>query len=322
MSRRFRYALAVAAACLPAAQASAQSWPTRPIRFIVPVPPGGGADAVARLLSPRMSELLGQQVVVENRAGGNAVIGADFVAKSAPDGYTWLLGTSQHTVTPSIVKQMPYDLAKDFAPVTMLVRAPQLLIVHPSVPAKNVKELIALAKRKPNQLNYGSGGLGSASHLAAEVFKSMAGIQVEHIPYKGIGLAFVDVLSGQLDFAFPAIPSGVPYHRSGRLRALGVTSLRRHPSIPEIPTVAEAALPGYEVQSWYGALMPAGTRVEIVNRVNAAFNTVLNVPEVKSALIAQGGDPDPGTPEAFGKLIRDELVRNARVTKAAGMTPE
>ncbi len=314
--------LGIAALLACTGNAFAQAWPTRPIRFIVPVPPGGGADAVARLLAPRMSELLGQQVVVENRAGGNAVIGADYVAKAAPDGYTWLLGTSQHTVTPSIVKQMPYDLVKDFAPVTMLVRAPQLLIVHPSVPAKNVKELIALAKRKPNQLNYGSGGLGSASHLAAEVFKSMAGIQVEHIPYKGIGLAFVDVLSGQLDFAFPAIPSGVPYHRSGRVRALAVTSLRRHPSIADIPTVAEAALPGYEVQSWYGAFMPAGTRAEIVNRVNAAFNTVLGMPEVKATLIAQGGDPDPGTPDAFGKLVRDELARNARVTKAAGMTPE
>ena len=208
------------------------------------------------------------------------------------------------------------------APVTLLVRAPQLLMVHPSVPAKSVAELIALAKKQPDRLNYGSGGLGSASHLAAEVFSSMAGIRITHIPYKGVGLAFVDLLGGQLDLSFPAIPSGAPYYRSGRLRALGVTSLRRHASIPEVPTVAEAALPGYQVQSWYGILVPAGTRADIVSRLNAAFTTALRAPETRAALVAQGGDPDPGTPEEFAKLIKDELVRNAKITRAAGMVPE
>jgi len=307
---------------LIAVPAFAQNYPTRAMRFIVPVPPGGGADTVARLLAPRLTELLGQQVIVDNRAGGNATIGADFVAKAPPDGYTWLLGTSQHTVTPSIVKQVPYDIAADFAPVTLLVRAPQLLMVHPSVPAKSAAELIALAKKQPDRLNYGSGGLGSASHLAAEVFSSMAGIRITHIPYKGVGLAFVDLLGGQLDLSFPAIPSGAPYYRSGRLRALGVTSLRRHASIPEVPTVAEAALPGYQVQSWYGILVPAGTRADIVSRLNAAFTTALRAPETRAALVAQGGDPDPGTPEEFAKLIKDELVRNAKITRAAGMVPE
>ncbi|MDB5812420.1 MAG: transporter [Betaproteobacteria bacterium] len=300
----------------------AQTYPARTIRFIVPVPPGGGADAVARLLAPRLSELLGQQVIVDNRAGGNATIGAEQVAKSPPDGYTWLLGTSQHTVTPSIVKQVPYDIAADFAPVTLVVRAPQLLMVHPLVPAKTTAQLIALARKQPGRLNYGSGGLGSASHLAAAVFSSMAGISITHIPYKGVGLAFVDLIGGQLDLSFPAIPSGVPYHRSGRLRALGVTSLKRHASIPDVPTIAEDALLNYQVQSWYGVLVPAGTRADIVSRINTAFTTALKAPETKAALVAQGGDPDPGTPEEFGRLIKDELARNAKITRAAGIVPE
>jgi len=305
-----------------AGSATAQNYPTGTIRFIVPVPPAGGADTVARLLAPRLSDLLGQQVIVDNRAGGNATIGAELVAKAPPDGHTWLLGTSQHTVTPSIVKHVPYDIVADFAPVTLVVRAPQLLMVHPSVPAKSAAELIALARKKPGHLNYGSGGLGSASHLAAEVFKSMANISITHIPYKGVGLAFVDLIGGQLDLSFPAIPSGVPYHRSGRLRALGVTSLRRHASIPEIPAIAETALPGYQVQSWYGILVPAGTRSDIVIRINAAVTSALKMPETKAALIAQGGDPDPGSPDEFARLIKDELVRNAKITKAARMTTE
>jgi tripartite-type tricarboxylate transporter receptor subunit TctC len=194
--------------------------------------------------------------------------------------------------------------------------------VHPSVPARSTAALIALAKTEPGKLNYGSGGIGSASHLAAAVFANMAGISITHIPYKGVGLAFVDLVSGQLDLSFPAITSGVPYHRSGRLRALGVTSLRRHPAIPEVPAIAETALPGYQAQSWYGVLVPAGTRSDIVARINAAFTTALTAPDTKAALIAQGGDPDPDTPAAFARLIRDELVRNAKITRAAGVTPE
>ena len=312
----------IALAALIALPVFAQQYPVRAIRFIVPVPPGGGADAVARLLAQRATELLGQQVIVENRVGGNATIGADFVAKAAPDGYTWLLGTSQHTVTPGIVKQMPYDIAADFAPITLAARAPQMLMVHPSVPAKSVPELIALARKAPDRLNYGSGGLGSASHLAAAVFGSMAGIRITHIPYKGVGLAFVDLVGGQLDLSFPAIPSGVPYMRSGRLRALGVTSPRRHPSVPDVPTVAEAALPGYQVQSWYGVLAPAGTRGDIVNRINAVLTTALRAPDTRAVLQAQGSEPDPGTPEEFARLIREELARNAKITRAAGIVPE
>jgi len=265
---------------------------------------------------------LGQSVVVENRAGGNATIGAEFVARSAPDGHTWLVATSQHTVTPSIMRKIPYDVATDFAPVTLMARAPQLLTVHPSAPARSVKELIALARNRRGEFNYGSGGIGSASHVSAEVFRSIAKIEIVHIPYKGVGLAFGDLVGGQLDFMFPAIPSGVPYHRSGRLRALGVTSPTRHPMIPELPTLAEAALPGYAVSSWYGIVLAAGTRADIVNRINEAFVGVLGLPEIKTALIAQGSDAAPGTPEQFAQLIKNDLVRNAKVVKDAGVSPE
>lgn len=302
--------------------AIAQSFPSRPIRFIVPVPPGGGADFVARLLAPKVGEALGQPVVVENRAGGNATIGAEFVARSAPDGHTWLVATSQHTVTPSIMRKIPYDIAVDFAPVTLMARAPQLLTVHPSIPARSVKELIELARSRRGELNYGSGGIGSASHLSGEIFRSMAKIEIVHVPYKGVGLAFGDLVGGQLDFMFPAVPSGVPYHRSGRLRALGVTSTARHPMIPELPTVGEAALPGYVVNSWYGIVLPAGTRSEIVNRINEAFVGVLNLVQTRNALAAQGSDAAPGTPEQFAQLIRTDLSRNATIVKAAGVTPD
>jgi tripartite-type tricarboxylate transporter receptor subunit TctC len=288
----------------------------------VPVPPGGGADFVARLLAPKLTELLGQQVLVDNRAGGNATIGAELVARSPADAHTWLVLTSQHTVTPSIVRKIPYDVLGDFAPVTLMARAPQLLMVHPAVPAKTVKQLIALARNKRGELNYGSGGIGSASHLSAEVFRSMAKVEIVHIPYKGVGLAFGDLLGGHLDLMFPAIPSGVPHHRTGKLRALGVTATTRHPSVPDIPTVAEAALPGYTVTSWYGIVVPAATKPELVTRINGVFVSVLGLPDTKAALVAQGSDADPGTPERFARLIRDDLIRNANIVKAAGVTPE
>jgi tripartite-type tricarboxylate transporter receptor subunit TctC len=311
-----------AALILAAGIVQAQSYPTRSIRFIVPVPPGGGSDVTARMLAPRLSEVLGQQVVVDNRAGGNAMIGAELAAKSPPDGHTWLLGTSQHTVTPALVKSVPVSLLRDFIPVTVLVRAPQLLMVHPAVPARNVKELIALAKSRKGALNYGSGGIGSASHFSAELLKSMAKIDMAHIPYKGVGLAFSDLLGGQIDLMFPAIPSGVPYHRAGRVRALAVTGPNRHVSIPDIPTVAESGVPGYQVASWYGILLPAKTPPEIVNRVHSAFMEVLALPEIKAAVAREGGETAGMPAEAFAKFIEQELKRNADIVKAAGLTAE
>ena len=302
--------------------AFAQSYPNRPIRWVVPVAPGGSPDVLARLLAPRLAELLGQQVVVDNRAGGNAMIGAELVARAPADGYTWLLATGQHTVTPSLVKKMPYDIIGDFAPVVLIMQAPQLLTVHPAVPARSVKELITLAKTRSGRLNYGSGGLGSAAYMSGELFKSMAGVEMVHISYRGAGPALIDLLGGHLDLMFPAILSGAPYHRAGRLRGLGVTSLRRHPAVPDMPTIAEVALPGYQTGSWYGILVPAGTPRDVVNRINAATVKLVNTAEIRDALIAQGGDPETSTPEELARLMKEELVRSGNIVKAAGVKPE
>jgi tripartite-type tricarboxylate transporter receptor subunit TctC len=256
-------------AVLGSANASSQTYPTRAIRFIVPTAPGGGPDVVARFISPRLTELLGQQVVVENRAGANAMIGAEVVAKSAPDGYTWLFGTGQNTVNPSVMKKVPHDIVNDFIPVSLVYQSSFVLVVHPAVPAKSVKEFIAVAKAQPNKLNFGSGGVGSAAHLSGELFMMMTGVRMVHVPYKGVGPALSDLIGGQLDLMYPAIASGHPYIQAGRLRALGVTSPKRHPSLPDTPTIAET-VPGYSSRSWIGVMVPAGTPREIVNRINGA----------------------------------------------------
>jgi tripartite-type tricarboxylate transporter receptor subunit TctC len=299
----------------------AQTYPTRAIRIVVPTAPGGAPDVVARYLAPRISEVLGQSIVIDNRAGANAMIGADVVAKSPPDGYTWLFGTGQNTVNPSIMKKVPHDIVEDFAPVSLVFHAAYLLTVHPAVPAKSVRDLIAIARAQPDKLNFGSGGTGSAAHLSAELFKMMTGVRMVHVPYKGVGIALGDLLGGQIDLMFPAIASVVPYHRSGRLRGLAVTSPRKHPSAPELPTIAET-VPNFESRSWIGVLVPAGTPREIVTRINAAVVKVVNTPEVRQALIAQGADPETNTPDEFARFIRDEVARAARVVKAAGIKPE
>jgi len=305
--------------------ASAASWgqnyPSRPIRIVVPTAPGGGPDVVARILAPRLTEMLGQQIVVENRAGANAMIGGEVVAKSAADGYTWLFGTGQNTINPSVMKKVPYDIVEDFTAVSLVYQSSYLLTVHPGVPAKSVKELIALARAQPNKLNFGSGGIGSTAHLSGELFKMMTGIQMVHVPYKGVGIALADLVGGQLDLMFPAIASALPYHKSGRLRGLGVTSPRRHPSAPEVPAIAET-VPKFKSRSWIGVLVPAGTPREIVNRINSALVKLVNTPEMKQTLTAQGADPATDTPEEFAKYIREEVARAARVVKAAGIKPE
>ena len=314
-------ALLVVVACA-AATAFAQQYPNRAVRWVVPVAPGGSPDVLARALAPRLSELLGQPVVVDNRAGGNAMIGAELVARAPADGYTLLLATGQHTVTPGLVKKMPYDIIGDFAPIALIMQASQLLTVHPAVPAKSVRELIAVAHSKPGRLNYGSGGLGSAAYMSGELFKSMAKVEMAHISYKGAGPALIDRWGGHLDLMFPAILSSAPYHKAGRLRGLGVTSARRHPSLPEIPTIAEAALPGYQAGSWYGILAPAGTPRDIVIRLNAAVVKLVNASDIREALISQGGDPETGTPEELARLMKEEIARSAQIVRAAGVKPE
>lgn len=298
-----------------------QAYPTRAIRFVVPTAPGGGPDVIARFLTPKLTEILGQQVVVDNRAGANALIGADVVAKAPADGYTWLFGTGQNTVNPSILKAMPHDIIKDFAPVSLVFQAPYFLLVHPAVPAKSVKEFIAFAKANPNKLNVGSGGIGSAAHLSAELLQVMTGIKMVHVPYKGVGIALADLVGGHIDLMFPALASGLPYHKSGRLRGLGITSPKRHPSAPDVPAIAET-VPKFEARSWIGVLVPAGTPREIVNRLNSVFVKLVNMPEVREQLIAQGVDPETNTPDEFAVFLRNEVSRAAQVVKAAGIKPE
>ncbi len=298
-----------------------QAYPTRAIRFVVPTAPGGGPDVIARFLTPKLTEILGQQVVVDNRAGANALIGADVVAKAPADGYTWLFGTGQNTVNPSILKAMPHDIIKDFAPVSLVFQAPYFLLVHPAVPAKSVKEFIAFAKANPNKLNVGSGGIGSAAHLSAELLQVMTGIKMVHVPYKGVGIALADLVGGHIDLMFPALASGLPYHKSGRLRGLGITSPKRHPSAPDVPAIAET-VPKFEARSWIGVLVPAGTPREIVNRLNSVFVKLVNTPEVREQLISQGVDPETNTPDEFAVFLRNEVSRAAQVVKAAGIKPE
>jgi tripartite-type tricarboxylate transporter receptor subunit TctC len=321
MERMFRTCCAAVLLAMTTTAAIAQSFPSRPIRIVVPTAPGGAPDVVARYLMPRLTEELGQPIVVENRAGANAMIGAEVVARSAADGYTWLFATGQNTVNPSIMKKVPHDIVEDFAPVSLIFHAAYLLTVHPAVPARSVEELIAVARSRPGELNFGSGGTGSAAHLSAELLKMTTGVRMVHVPYKGVGLALSDLLGGQIDLMFPAIASAVPYHRSRRLRGLAVTSPRRHPSVPELPTVADT-VPRFESRSWIGVLMPAGTPRDIVARANGALVKIVGLPEVRQSLLAQGADPETNSPEAFAKFNRDEVARAARVVKAAGIKPE
>lgn len=299
--------------------AQAQSYPNRPIRWVVAASPGGGGDIVARLLAPELSQLLGQQVVVDNRPGASAMIGAAIAAKAPPDGYTWLFGTGQHTINPGLHKKMQYDIVNDFTPVTPLVFTRYFLVVHPSLPAKTVKELIALARTRSGQLNFASGGTGSTGFLSGALLQVMAEIKMIHVPYKAVGPALTDLLGGHVDLMFPSITSGIPFYKEGKLRGLGVTSPRRHPSIPDIPTIAEAALPGYEMQSWFGILVPAGTPRDIVDRINAVVVNLVNTPTTKAALIAQGAEPKTDTPDGFARLIKDELARNVKLLRAVGV---
>ncbi|MGZ5162356.1 MAG: tripartite tricarboxylate transporter substrate binding protein [Burkholderiales bacterium] len=305
-----------------AATASAQSYPDHPVRVVVPFPAAGGTDILARLLVQRMAERLGANFVIDNRAGAGGTIGTEIVAKATPDGYTILVASSSHTINPSVYKKIGYDPARDFAPVTLIASGPGLLVVHPSVPAKNVKELIALAKSRPGQLIYASAGNGTPPHLAAELFKSMAGVDLVHIPYKGNVPAFVDLLSGAVSLSFPTITSGLPQVRSGKLRALGVTSKERSTVVPDVPTIAESGLPGYEATTWYGMLAPAKTRTLIITKLHDQMIEVLKLPDIREKLLAQGLEPVGNRPDQFAAIISMELVKWSKVVAAAGVKAE
>ena len=302
--------------------ADAQTYPVRPIRLVVASSPGGGSDILGRLIAQKLTELLGQQVVVENRAGASGIIGVDLVAKSPPDGYTLILTQTSLAINPSMIKKMPYEAMRDLAPISEIVAAPNVLVVHPSVPAKNVKELIALAKSKPGRLVIASPGLGTSPHLSAELFKVMAKVDMEQVLFKGSGLGVISLLAGEVSVAFPTTPTIMPYLRSNKVRPLGVTGAKRAQVLPEVPTIAEAALPGYESTQWYGILAPAATPRPVIDRLYREISRVLHMPDMQERLAAEGTEVVDGTPEVFAAHIKSETEKWAKVIKAAGIKPE
>jgi tripartite-type tricarboxylate transporter receptor subunit TctC len=311
----------LAASCFSAA-ALAQPYPSRPVRIVVPFPPGGGGDVLMRPLVRKLSDLLGQQVVIDNRPGANGNIGADYVAKSAPDGYTLLLGNSSLPISVSLYKQMSFDPTRDLTMIGLMSITPSALVAHPSVPARNIVELVALARSRPGKLNFASAGSGSTPHLALEMFKSMAGVDMVHVPYKGGGPAVAGVLGGEVDVLVTNISTILPQVRAGKLNALGVTSARRSPILPDVPTIAESGLPGYEVKTWYGLMGPAGLPADIVARLNAAITAAVNAPEMREQLVAMGYEPESSTPQALRDLMRDDIAIWSKVVKSSGATAD
>ena len=309
---------ALALLLLVAGTALAQPYPSKPIRMIVPFPAGGIADLYARLIGQRVADAWGQPVLVENRTGAGGNIGADAVAKSAPDGYTLVMGSfGTHAVNVSLFSSMPYDPVRDFAPIALVLEAEGLLVVHPSVPAKNVSELIAHARANAGKLTFASAGMGTASHLAGELFKTMAKIEMTHVPYKGNVPAITDLLAGQTSLLFGTMPTVLPHAKAGKLRALATIGSRRSAAAPELPTVAET-LPGFEVNNWVGLLAPAGASADIVRRWNAEVSKIMQGADIQQRLLVEGARYSPNTPEQFGAFIKSEIAKWAPVVKASG----
>ena len=296
----------------------AQSYPSKPIRLVLPYPPGGGTDVIARPLAQKLTEQLGQQVIVDNRGGAGGNIGMEFVAKSPADGYTLLFAlTAQYAVNPSLYPKLPYDPVRDYAPISLLANAPYLLVVHPTLPAKSVAELVALVKARPGQLSYSSSGNGSGAHLAGEMLRSLARVEIVHVPYKGAGPAMPDLIAGQVQLSFITYTAAGPHIKTGRLRALGVTTAKRSPTLPDLPAIGETVA-GYDSAVWYGFAAPAGTPLEIVSKLNAEVLRVLAAPDFRSRITLEAVSPIGSTPEEFGSFMRSEIVRWAKVVKDSG----
>jgi tripartite-type tricarboxylate transporter receptor subunit TctC len=318
MRGTFRWALGALFACI-ATVASAQSYPNRTIRLVVPFPAAGTTDILARAAAQKLTEAFGQSVVVDNRPGAAGNIGADVVAKSAPDGYTLLMGTvGTHAINPSLYSKMPYDHVKDFVPVVLVAGVPNVLVVNPALPVNSVADLIKLAKDKPGQINFASSGSGTSIHLSGELFKTMAGVDITHVPYKGSSPALVDLIGGQVQIMFDNLPSALPQIKAGKLRAIAVTSLKRAPVLPDVPTISESGLPGFEASSWFGVLAPAGTLAPIVARINTEVNKWLQSADAREKLLSQGAETAGGSPEQFVNHIRAESEKWAKVVKASG----
>jgi tripartite-type tricarboxylate transporter receptor subunit TctC len=313
----------VAAALLCAANACAQAYPSKPIRMVITYTPGGNTDLVGRAVAQKLGDSLGQQVVVDNRGGGGGVLGTLITAQAAADGYTIMLGTSAGMVIhPLLSATLPYDAVRDFVPVSMVVIIPQLLVTNPQLPVKNVRELIALAKAKPGYLNAGSSGIGTPNHLGTELLKALAGVNIVHVPYKGGAPALTDLIGGQIHMAFSSVPAVLPHIKAGRLNALGVGSAKRSPALPNIPTIAEAGVPGYEYTTWYGIFAPARTPAPIVARLNKEIVKVLVLPELNERFVSQGADPAPSTPGELSHYMAAESARWAKTIKTAGIRIE
>jgi tripartite-type tricarboxylate transporter receptor subunit TctC len=303
--------------------ADVQAYPSKPIRFIIPFSPGGSGDAIMRVVGQKLTEAWGQSCIIDNRAGASGAIGLQMAARSAPDGYTLVHGTaSTHTINPILQKDLPYDPFKDFEPVAILMATPNIIVAHPGVPASNLKELIQLAKSKPGQISYASNGSGTSSHMAGELLNLEAGIKLVHIPYKGAGPAMIDVLGGHVQLLIGAVATSLPHVASGRLKALAVSSLKRSGAAPNVPTVAESGLPGFEVSQWFGIYAPAKTPKEIVVKLNAEINRALNQPNVKNDFTRQGFDVDNRTPEQFAAYMKEETIRWTKFIKATGIRVE
>jgi len=316
-------ALASCTIAMTIAAAQAQTYPSKPVRYIVPFPPGGGADLIARAVAQRLTQHAGITVVVDNRPGAGTIVGAEAAARSYPDGYTLFMGSNTtNAINPNLHSKLPYDTLKDFAPVSRLTSFPNILVVHPSLPARSIKELVALGKARPGELNYGSSGTGTPAQLAAVMFSDAAGISMVHVPYKGSSPALAALMGGETQLMFSSLGAALPLVKNGRLRAIAVTSGKRSAALLEMPTVAESGFPGFEAITWHGMLVPAGTPVAIVQRLNADVVKQLTTPEFVSWLLAQGADATPSTPEAFTAFMKSELALYARLVRQSGMKAE
>ncbi len=301
-----------------AAAVHAQDYPNKPVRLVAPFSPGGATDVLARIVGQKLNERLGQAVVIDNRVGAGGNIGAELVAKSAPDGYTLLMGGVPHAISASLYSKLGYDMVKDLSPVAEVASFPSMIVLHPSLPAKSLNELVALARARPGQLSFGSAGNGSPNHLAIELLDTMAGVKMTHIPYKGSGQMVGDLLAGQLQLASMGFPVAMPHVQAGKLRAIAVTSAARSPLLPSIPTVSEAGLPGFDVTSWYGVFGPAALPKEIVAKLNAEISGLISAPDLKERLTTLGAEPSTKTPAEFAQYVRNEIVKWAKVVKDSG----
>jgi tripartite-type tricarboxylate transporter receptor subunit TctC len=321
MNRLIIVGLAVgcAAAALPAV---GQTYPSKTIRYVVPFPPAGATDILARWVAEKITPALGHSVVVENRPGAAGGVGTELVAKSPPDGYTILMATAAQSISETLYVKQPFSFARDLAAVALIARVPNVMEVHPSVPARTVKEFIALAKSRPGQLNFASSGSGTTLHMSGELFKLMTGTDILHVPYKGSAQALTDLMAGQVSVMWDNLPASMPYIKAGRLRAIAITTAKRYPGLPELPTVAESGVPGYEASAWFGVVAPAATPREVVARLNTEINRAVNLPDMKERFSQQGATPAPGTPEDFAAWIRAEIAKWGKVIKASGAKVE